>query len=33
MSCIGNLKGKVEDWVPCGYPLVAMMSVETRGKN
>jgi diphosphate-dependent phosphofructokinase len=24
----------VHDWVPCGYPLVAMMNVERRkGKN
>lgn len=34
MSCIGNLKAEVEEWVPSGYPLVAMMNVEVRkGKN
>ena len=34
MSCIGNLKAEVDDWVPSGYPLVAMMNVEVRkGKN
>ena len=34
MSCIGNLKDLVENWIPCGYPLVAMMNVEKRkGKD
>lgn len=30
MSCIKNLTAKVQDWIPCGYPLVAMMNVEVR---
>ena len=30
MSCITNLKDQVVNWVPCGYPLVSMMHVETR---
>ena len=34
MSCIGNLKAPIDEWIPCGYPLVAMMNVEKRkGKN
>lgn len=34
MSCIINLKEGVDKWIPCGYPLVAMMNVERRkGKD
>jgi pyrophosphate--fructose-6-phosphate 1-phosphotransferase len=34
MSCVLNLKEEVEQWVPCGYPLVSMMHVERRnGKD
>ncbi len=34
MSCISNLKENVSNWVPQGYPLVAMMNIERRrGKD
>ena len=30
MSCIRYLDKNPEDWVPCGTPLVTMMTVERR---
>lgn len=34
MSVLRNLKDKPENWIPGGYPLVTMMTVEKRkGKD